>query len=172
MKEVLRKIVAEIIWLAVSFGLAVLLSWVLVGKNMLSDSIDIHLHDTYYVIVPLYFLLPIFILITFVVYFIKEFRHSFQRAFPNWIFVITGSVLLISLTFLIQLFSQNFNIAWTEYPPLSSTGVSITPELTPDPVAKFITNILMLLQFLILISLLYVVFRWGTHNQRKNDRPL
>ena len=168
MQKVSRQVFIELIWLTVSLGLTLLLSLFLFGRNFLSDTIDIHLHDTYFVIKSLYILLPIFFLVTFIVYLIKEFRNSFRRTLPNWILIIIGLTLVIALTLLIKAFSQLFMGGWTLYPPLSALGPDKVPELTQDPVTKFLTNIFTVLQILVLAMLLFVAFRWGT--QKRNEK--
>jgi hypothetical protein len=168
MQKVSRQIFIEVIWLTVSLGLTLLLSFFLFGRNFLVDTIDIHLHDTYFVVVPFHILLPIFFLVTFIVYFIKEFRNSYRRTLPNWILIIIGLTLVIALTFLIKIFSQFFTGGWTLYPPLSALGPDKVPELTQDPVTKFIANLFTVVQVLVLTMLLFVAFRWGTHKRNEN----
>ena len=168
MQKVSRPIFIEVLWLTVSLGLTLLLSLFLFGKNFLSDTVDIHLHDTYFVIAPFHILLPIFFLVTFILYFIKEFHNSYRRTLPNWILIIVGLTLVIALTFVIKTFSQFFLGGWTLYPPLSALGPDKAPELTQDPVTKFITNIFTVVQVLVLTMLLFVTFRWGT--QKGNEK--
>jgi heme/copper-type cytochrome/quinol oxidase subunit 1 len=142
------------------------LSLFLFGRNFLSDTIDIHLHDTLFVIAPFHILLPFFFFGTFVVYFIKEFRNSFRRGLPNWIPVILGLILVIALTHLIKTFSQFFTGGWTLYPPLSALGSDKIPELTQDPVTKFITIFFTVIQVLVLAMLLFVAYRWGSQKRK------
>jgi heme/copper-type cytochrome/quinol oxidase subunit 1 len=168
MQKVSRKIFIEVIWLTVSLGLTLLLSLFLFGKNFLSDTVDIHLHDTYFVVAPFHILLPIFFLVTFIVFFIKEFRNSYRRTLPNWILVIIGLTLVIALTFLVKTFSQFFTGGWTLYPPLSALGPDKVPELTQDPATKFITNFFTVVQVIVLAMLLFVAFRWGTQKRNEN----
>ena len=167
MKKVSRQVVVEIIWLIVSLALTLLLSLFLFGKNILSDTLDIHLHDTYFVIAPFHFMLPVFFLVTFIVYFIKEFRNSFWRTLPNWIMIFIGFSLVMVLTVLIKLLSQIFTGGWTAYPPLSPLGQDNLPGLTQDPVIRFTTNFLTVIQVIVFAMLLFVTFRWGKQKSSK-----
>ena len=151
----------EIIWLTISLVLTLLISLFLFGRRFLSDTIDIHLHDTYFVIAPFDILPQIIFLVTFILYFLRGFRNSFQQTLPNWMLLIFGLALVISLTFLIQTFSQFFTGGFTIYPPLSALGPDKIPELTQDPAAKFITSFLTVIQIVILLALLFYVYRWG-----------
>ena len=170
MQKVSRQIFIELIWLTFSFGVTILLSLFLFGRKLLSDTIDIHLHDTYFVIEPFHVLLSTFFLITFFIYFIKELRKSFRRTLPNWILIIIGLTLVISFTFLIKIFSGILiSGGWTLYPPLSALGPDKIPELTQEPVTKYLTNFLACLQVLILIMLVYATFRWGRQKSRQTQ---
>ena len=140
MQKVLRQIFIEIIWLTVSLGLTTFLALFLFGNSFLSNTVDIHLHDTYFVIAPLHILLPLFFMVTFIVYFTKELRKSFRRTFPNWILIISGLTLVIALTFLTKIFSKFFTGGWNLYPPLSALGPDKISELTEDPNGKICNN--------------------------------
>lgn len=168
MQKVSRQIFIELFWLTISLGLTTLLAIFLFGRNFLTDTLDIHLHDTYFVIAPLHILLPMFFLTTFIVYFVKEFRNSFRRTLPNWILLVTGLTLILALTFLIKTFSQFFTSGWTLYPPLSALGPDKVSELTQDPVTNFITNFFILVQVFVVTMLLFVAYRWGTQKQKGN----
>jgi len=167
MQKVSRQVFIEVIWLMVSVALTLLLSLFLFGKNFLNGTIDIHLHDTYFVIAPFRILLPMFFLVTFILYFIKELQNSFRRSLPNWILIITGLMLIIALTYLIKIFANFFTGGWTLYPPLSASGPGKIPDLTTAPVTKFITEFLIVVQIIVLTTMLFVTFRWGTEKRNK-----
>jgi magnesium-transporting ATPase (P-type) len=161
MQKLTRQVLNEILWLAFSLGVAILLAFLMFGRTLLNDTLDIHLHDTYFVIAHSYILIPIFFIVTFIVYFIKELRMSYRRTLPNWILISTGLILVIALTFLIKTLSQFFTGDWTLYPPLSALGPDKVPELTQDPATKFLITFFTGMQFAILIMLLFASYRWG-----------
>jgi heme/copper-type cytochrome/quinol oxidase subunit 1 len=154
--------------LTASLSLTILLASFLFGWTSLKGDLDIHLHDTYFVISSWLILIPLFFLVTFIIYFIKEFRKQFSRTFSNWLLIIAGVTLIISLTFLIQSFSQFLIGGFTLYPPLSALGPDKIPELTQDPVAKFITSFLTVIQIVVLFMLLFFVYCWGTQKKRES----
>ncbi len=169
MQKVSRQIFRELLWLTASLCLTFILAWFLFGWTFLKGDLDLHLHDTYFVISRWLILTPLFLMVTFITYFIKEFRKRFSKRFPNWLIVITGMTLIILLTFLIQTFSQFLIGGWTSYPPLSALDVEDKiSELTQDPIAKFITSFLTVIQIVVLLMLLFFVYRWGTQKQRES----
>ncbi len=157
-----QQIIIEILWLILSLGLTILLALFLFGKTFLAGTIDIHLQDTFFVISTAHLLFPIFFLVTFFVYFIKEYRKSFRRILSNWILILSGLTLIIALTFLIKTFSQFFTGGWALYPPLSALGPGKVSELTRAPVTNVITNFFTVVQIIILTMLLYATFRSGS----------
>jgi heme/copper-type cytochrome/quinol oxidase subunit 1 len=164
-----KQFLLELLWLALSLGLTILLLSFLFGLSLSQNTIDIHLHDTMFVISRWHFFSPLFFLVIFIIYFIKEFRKSFSRTLPNLLLIIAGMTLVILLTFLIQTFSQFLTGGWTLYPPLSALGPDEVPEMTQDTVTKFITNFLTVIQIVVLLMLLFVTYRWGTQTRKESS---
>ncbi|MFD2918214.1 hypothetical protein ACFS6H_00755 [Terrimonas rubra] len=168
MQKSANRFLMEVIWLALSLGLTVLLSLLIGGRTAFSNTVDIHVGDTYFILEPFRVWLPLFLLITFLLYFIKEFRYSFQRTGSNRVLVIIGIALIIALTLLVSTFSGFCSGDWTVYPPLSALKPEKTQGLTQDPVTKSIINFFTVLQGVVLIMLLFVTFRWGAKKQAGN----
>lgn len=158
----------EAFWLALSLGVTLLLSFLIGGRNAFSNTVDIHVGDTYFILEPFRVWLLLFLLISFLLYFIKEFRYSFRRSGPNRILVIIGLALIIALTLLVSTFSGFYTGGWTVYPPLSALTPEKAPGLTQDPVTKSIINFFTIVQVLVLIMLLFVTFRWGAKKPGDN----
>ena len=160
MKKIIQQVLGEVLWLALSLGLTLVIVSLLIRGSFGVETIDIYLHDVVYVINYWHVVLPIFLLVTFLIYFIKEFRKSFSRNLANMFLVIVGFTLVISVTLLTRTISQSFITGWTIYPPLSALGQN-DPVVAHDPATKFILNILTFVQVVILSILLLVVYRWG-----------
>lgn len=159
MQKVSRQVCREFLWLAVSLGVTTLLASALFGWPFVKGDNDLHLHDTYFVISRWIILIPFFLFVTFLIYFIKELRKSFSRIFSNYLLVITGLALIVLLTILIQSFAQFTLGGWTPYPPLSALEVENNiPEITEDTTTKFITGFLTIVQAVVLIMLTYFVY--------------
>lgn len=161
-----RSMLTEFVWLIASAALTAILVFLCFGLVSINATVDIHLYDTYFVIAPWWLQTPVFLLITFIIYFIKEFRKSFTRRLPNWILLIAGLGLVIALTFLINTFSQFSFGGSTLYPPLSNLGADQEAELTQDPVSKFLTNLFIALQVVTLIMLIFAAYRWGKSKKK------
>jgi len=161
MQKVSRQIIRELLWLIISLGLTTGLAFFLFGRHFLRGTVDIHLHDTFVVMAVLHILLPMFLLITFFIYFFKELGNSFNQALPNQILLSTGLILIMALTLLIKVFWQFSTGGWTLYPPLSALRPNEVPKLAQMPVTKVIANFLTVVQLLILAMLLFFVYHWG-----------
>ena len=168
MHKITRQVLIELSWLALCLGVAIVFASILFGPAFFKGQLDIHLHDTYFIISHAHFWAPFFFLVTFIVYFTKEFRKSFRRTLPNWLLIITGLTLIVFLTFLIQVFSQVFINGWTSYPPLSGLGAEPALDLKQDPVSRFIANVLIIIQIIVVIFLLFISYRWGIQKQSGN----
>ena len=160
MQKLTRQILTELLWLPIFVGLAIALSKFLYKHAMLTGTIDIYLHDTYYIIDPIYGYAPLFFLIiTFLGYFIKQTRNSFNRTLPNLILLITGSFLLLILTLLMNFYDQIPE--WTLYPPLSAL-----PELDKHRETKYLLSFIPIVQIAVLVMLLYASYRWGMQKKK------
>jgi heme/copper-type cytochrome/quinol oxidase subunit 1 len=105
-------------------------------------------------------------MVTFIVYFIKESRYSYRRTLSNWILIIVGITLIITLTFLIKKISQFSPDSWTLYPPLSVLGPDKGAESTLGLETYLITSFFKIIQVLVLAMILYVSFRWVVQKNR------
>lgn len=170
MQKLFRQILIEALWLTLSLMLTVLLALFLFGSSFLSSDLDLHLHDTYFIISKWFILTPLFLFVAFIIYIIKTFKQKFSKTLSNWILLISGLTLVIALTVLIKVFSQFFIGGWTLYPPLSALGPDKIPEMTENPLTKFIANFLTVMQTIVLLILVFVVYRWGTQQRNESSQ--
>ncbi len=137
----------------------------------MSETIDIQLHDTYYVIGGIEWVVDIFILIATVTYLIKEAKVVYSQILPNVIL----SVLLIALLFFIfswhkQLYAlQSLQGGWTVYPPLNALPGPVGKE--PDSSIGFWNTALMAIEVLMIVGLFLLGYKTGKlkeKNEQKN----
>ena len=133
-----KLLMTDFYWLVASLFLTVCLVAAFFGQPFSSRGVDIHIHDSFFVFPRLLIFLQIFSLTSFLVFFIREKKNAFPRRNANRIILISAFVLFASLTGL-----QN----------------SISPEIT-HPAAKVLSGIIILFQFIIVILLIYFMYRW------------
>ncbi|HEY0057490.1 MAG TPA: hypothetical protein VGB56_00060 [Flavisolibacter sp.] len=166
-----RAILIELIWLAIAFMAAILFCRSIFLWNFRSGTLGLHVHDTYLVFSAGTIIVPVFLLMAFIVYFIKEARKRFRRGFPNVILLAAGLLLVILLAYAnreVIKMGTSIRGGWTSYPPLSALPdvVPGTPEL--EPFAALVTNVLTALQIIITIALLFAAFHWGRQIKRSS----
>jgi hypothetical protein len=130
---------------------------------------DIHLHDTVFILPTVGVITLLFLLLTFVLFFFKEKLKKFTRTLPNVIILMCGVILIVSLAFFIKTLIKTSAIIdenSTVYPPLSALGKTDFGIII-DPTVDVISNVLLVLEFIILIVLLYVTFQWGKNRSKE-----
>lgn len=164
-----KPILTEFFWLAIAFIVAAFICYFLFDWDARGAIVDPQRSDTYFVISTGTIVPPIFLLVTFVLYFIKEIRNRFSRKVPNTIALVTGLLLIILLAFANKsIIVLGTNYGWTAYPPLS-----MVPQVGPEgpelnPFAAGLANALTVLQILVTLALLYLVFHWGRGVKESN----
>ncbi len=159
MKQNSKLIFIQFLWLANCLVLTIVLSLMFFGKNILNDAVAIHIRDTYFLIDSFSVFFATFLLITFLIFFAKGFRNSFRDSLPNWILVITGLVLILSLTLL-----GNKISAMTIDGAISTVAAPKESDLIP-----IMVNLSIVLQFIFLSALIFVVYSWGKERQKNKD---
>ena len=161
-----KTIAGELVWIAFSAAITAILSTFLFGWTFVSKGADLHIHDTYFVVSRWFILIPLFLLINFIICFIKEKRKSFARTVPNLVLVVSGLICLVSLTYLIKFFSLTATV-WALYPPMSRLNDAGGQQVPAFLSEKYISNFLIILQVVLLILLLYATYRWGTQKSKE-----
>ncbi len=159
-----KYLLREFFWLMMSFLATLIFAGILFRMNF-KHTIDVHLHDTYFVFSKLSLMMAFFLVVSFVVFMIKEKRNSFSETFPNWIILIVGCVLVFDIGLLITQISPYAKVivsGYTIYPPLSGLpGGEPLPAFTENIASKVLTNSLILFQSLVILLLLYFTYKWG-----------
>lgn len=156
------RILKELLWLAITFIAAILICYLLFDSDPRGVVLNLQMHDTYFVISRAIIILPVFLLLTFVLYFIKEIRNKFSRTVPNTIVLVSGLLLIIFLVFVNKsLIVLGINSGWTAYPPLPMMPESAPEGPKLNPFAGRLVNAFTVLQILVTVALLYATFQWG-----------
>jgi hypothetical protein len=163
-----KLILIELAWLFISFTATILFCFFILNWRY-NNTMDIHLHDTVFIFPAIGILAPLFLLLTFLIFFFKEKLKRFTRTLPNVITLWSGLTLIVALSFFIKNLiktSVTLDEGFTVYPPLSALGKTDF-DIIIDPTANVISNVLLVLEFIILIALFYVTFQWGKNSGRQ-----
>lgn len=157
-----KPLLLEILWLIGCVLISYFLFFILLGNF----SLDINLHDTYFVLGSKVYLVWFSVLFAFPLYFIKEIRHSFNRKIPFIIFVILGFsfvALIVKASPLLSLLSTPATNGWTIYPPLSVMGKNQNILPKEDFLSYFFTasNVLLAIQILIIALMIFATYKFG-----------
>lgn len=159
----------ELLWLAVAFIIALLICRFVFFWDFERGTLDIHLHDTYFVFTAATIIVPVFLLVTFTLYFIKETRKRFGRTPPNIVLFVAGLLSIILLAFVNKEFiklGMSTSGGWAMYPPLSALPQVEQGNVELDPFATVVTNAMTVLQIIITVALLYAAFHWGRRTKQ------
>ena len=94
-KTLFGPILIELMWLTLSLAISLLVSLFLFGQGLLTGSIDLQLYDTYFVLSPFWAIFPLFLIVGFLVFLIKEWRNRFRRKLPTLILCTLGLFLIV-----------------------------------------------------------------------------
>jgi len=166
MTKSFRYVLSEILWLTIALIVASIICYLVFDWDARGAIVSLQKHDTYFVLSTAIVIPPVFLFMTFVLYFIKESQNRFSKKLPNIILLITGLLLIALLAFVNKsLVILGTNYGWTAYPPLSMVP-DVEPEVPQlNPFAAVVANVLTVLQILVTITLLYAVFHWGRKSQ-------
>ena len=157
MKKRYKPLLSELLWLVVVLVITLLICRFAFVWDYRRGTVDLHLHDTYFVLSAATAIIPIFLLITFLLYFLKEFRYRFSRTLPNIILFVAGILLVGLLVFINQEIGklQTRTGGWTMYPPQEESR-----NIEPDSLLEGVTHVFTALQVVVTIALLYAAFQW------------
>lgn len=156
-----RQIFKEFNWLLLPVVLTILVAIFLFGQSFFSGYLDMHIHDSYFVLPGWYLLVPLYFGLVFFLYYFRTFRQQYSNTFCNWVVVVAGLALLIFLSFLLRIFSHYLSGGWTLYPPLSRLATNRVNEISDNPWTTTIIKFLASVQVIVLVLLLWSVYKMG-----------
>lgn len=145
----------------------ILCSFILFPQAKGATAIDIHLHDTYFVVQEGYIFFFVFLLTAYVISCIRVYRYRFVNFFANTTLVITGILSVMALSLLFRLLLQFSFFGFTIYPPLSGLGPDYISGSGQFLVIKILTYFFLVIQFIVLTSLIWLSYKMGIKNRDK-----
>ncbi|WP_298897252.1 hypothetical protein [uncultured Psychroserpens sp.] len=160
----------EVFWVIGTIVLALIVNLIAFGtRGYKSDSVfDINVHDTYFVIPNINFILLLAVIVFFGVYLFRTLRWKFRNLTVN-IILITVTIILILLVSKITsiLDSEMHRVSgWTIYPPLSVEGVEPPTNNTSENDFGILSSVFLIAQIVLLIFLTYCGFKSGQNYKR------
>lgn len=155
----------EIYWLIGIIIFILIFNFTILGIDCLSDAtIDINVHDTYFIIAKVHFFVLFTFLIFYFIYFIRMLRRNFKNLIANLFFLTVNIFVIILITQIISFINSISEITGkTEYPPLSGGAVEHKGNEF-----GFFSNSLLIFQILLIIFQSYVCYKTAINYKQKN----
>lgn len=153
----------ELIWLGVILNATVLVAIFVFGWTFLGNHFDIRLHETYFTISSWKIVLPLFVFFAFFIFLVKEIRHQFKRKASNIIMLIAGSILILLLATINKqvIVSEMVYFGGSSVFPSLSAMNELNMKKAVSPAMHVVSNSLTVIQFFVIISMLYVAYKMG-----------
>lgn len=157
----------ELLWLLGIIVAATTLTITVFGtEDFFSSTLDINIHDTYYVIESINAFLCVCALLIFVVYLPRLLLGKFKSRFANMAFLLANAYLIFLFTFFITI-AAAFNTTYypegghTLYPPTDT----MAGEATGQGIA--LRSILMVIQLVLIVIFGYIAYKSGLKGKTK-----
>jgi hypothetical protein len=89
----------ELYWVIWTLLTSIILTGLFFGFNFV-DNAEVQLHDTYIIVLPVYFSLALWIILTFIIFLIVGIRNRFVRIAGTWILLVTNSIIAVLMMLL------------------------------------------------------------------------
>lgn len=100
----IKSVLKEFIFLIIALVATIIIGLFLFRLTSRDSTVDLHLHDTYFVIDSLIAYPMLFFLVSFLIFFIKEIPNKFSRRIPIMIMIVSALGFVASVIPLIRAF--------------------------------------------------------------------
>lgn len=163
----------ELFWFLGTLLITVILNLFLFGfegfaKN---STLDVNIHDTYFVIENKHIIITLTLLLLFIVYTVRALAKKFKNQVINVILILLTLALILlinSFAFLIEQLVQA-TTSWTIYPPLSQLESEAQQPKSQYNNINVLSNLVFVIQILLLLWLMFISFITGINFQSKKQ---
>lgn len=162
---------SDIAWAIGAALVSVYIAFLIFGTRIYGGSLDLHFHDTYFV-VPTWGIIPcLFLFVLFLSFYVKSAKSEWQTLGSFVIVLFSGTALLLILTAIIAFSNAFLGGGWTIYPPLSALGKGFNQSKPGFPFAP-LTALVLTCQLPITLMLIRCAIRFGEYRAttRMNKR--
>jgi heme/copper-type cytochrome/quinol oxidase subunit 1 len=161
--------VKEIIWFVGTLIVAYLLCDPYLTFNSLESTVDINVHDTYFVVASLHILILIVVVVFFIVYLIRMLIYRFRNLAANSIFIVANALQVLIFIGLTNVAKSVIDMAGTTvYPPLSGPDVIHSN----DDRFKPLYYTLIIITVVLSVFELFVVYKTVIHYRKSKQATL
>jgi hypothetical protein len=97
-----------------------------------------------------------FLLFYFIINFIRTWKSKFHLTYANWASLISGTILIFTLSIIAFDLNNTKNESWTVYPPLSQ--LPKTPMAFTPPLTNMFLNSALVIQIVIALALVLLLY--------------
>lgn len=159
----------ELLWFLGTSVLAFAISLLFINIEgpLVDSTLDINIHDTYFVIQDVHAVSLLTIFVFFGIYLIRTLRAKFTNLTANWVLITSTVLLILALTELKSIleFFAHYTSNWTINPPPSTE--EIQPIVEPQKSGfDTVVSLLFYVQIALLIFLVHCGYKTGQNSQR------
>ena len=170
MPAILKKYASSDLAWAIGAALAsVYIAFLIFGTRLYGGNLDLHFHDTYFVVPTWGVALCLFLLVLFLLFYYKSAKPEWQT-FQSFVIVLcSGTSLILLLTAIIAFSNAFLGGGWTIYPPLSGLGNDEFAQSKPGFLFAPLSVLMLTCQLPILLMLLRTAIRFGAFRAAERE---
>jgi hypothetical protein len=165
-----RQSASDLIWIIGAILATIALAVILYGARLFDRNVDLHFHDTYFVVPRWLISLALFLLVLFIAFFYKSSRKELRTSMSFLIVLGSGVVIILLLTILIAFSSFFLSGGWTIYPPLSALGKDEFIQTNPDFPFSVFASLIAIFQLPIALMALRSAMQFGQYRAARSSQ--
>jgi hypothetical protein len=155
---------SEIAWLAISLVFTLAFAFIFFGVGVFAGTLDLHIHDTYFVTPAYLILLFLFLIFTFIFFYFKSSKAAYRTSPSFAIACVSGTLVALIMSVLTVPIATILGIgSLTLYPPLSDLGNDQMLGSQPGLPFLIISGLLIAMAIVVVVLTLFKAYKWGQY---------